>query len=100
MRGFGFICASAIVTFLSILYEGYALSVLWKWYIVSHFGLLALTIPVAIGITLMLRLVTTQINLNDLKEALDNGNAANLLFSICMGAFKPTLFLVLGWIFI
>lgn len=48
--------ALAIIPIATIL-DGYALSVLWRWFIVKQFALAPLTIPMALGIATMVRTI-------------------------------------------
>lgn len=44
--------------FALVLWRGYVLSILWGWFIVSLFHVPALSIPYALGISLILNLLT------------------------------------------
>lgn len=43
---------------ISMIWRGYVLSILWGWFIVPTFGLPHLAITVALGISLMITLIT------------------------------------------
>lgn len=45
--------------------SGYVLSILWAWFITSTFGLPALTIPVAMGIMVVVSYLTKQADFNN-----------------------------------
>lgn len=73
--------------------NGWALSKLWSWFIVTTFGLPALTIPAAIGLATVVSFMTTK--LDDKKsedtycEALVKGAAISTikpLFALGFGA--------------
>lgn len=49
------------VTAIGAIYEGFILQTMWAWFIVPTFGLPALSIPVAIGICLIMAFLTHQI---------------------------------------
>lgn len=49
------------ITALGAIYEGFILKTMWAWFIVPTFGLPALSIPVAIGICLIMAFLTHQI---------------------------------------
>lgn len=53
MRAIGIATSIAAVTFFSWIWSGYATSVLWGWFIVPVFGLDPLSIPAAIGISMV-----------------------------------------------
>lgn len=82
--------AVAFAISASVVLNGYVLSVLWGWFIVPVFGLPALTIPVAIGIALVISFLTHQLNLNDGDET----GWKQLAFSF----LHPLLTLLAGWI--
>ena len=44
----------------SLILKGGVLVVLWRWFIVSHFGLSPITIPVGIGISTIIGLMSHQ----------------------------------------
>jgi hypothetical protein len=54
MKVIGWLCTFVVFAFFSAIYSGYVLSVMWDWFIVSHFGLKALPIPFAIGLALII----------------------------------------------
>lgn len=43
---------------VNIVLEGYVLSILWGWFIVTEFGLQPISMPLAIAMAMMLSLVT------------------------------------------
>lgn len=81
------------VLVLSVIWDGYVLSVLWGWFAVPAFGLPALSVPMAIGVSLVVAAMT---NHRTGKEAKDDeaGFVAILTFAL----LKPTVALLLGWI--
>lgn len=50
--------AAPLIT-LVVIWDGYVLSVLWGWFLVPAFGLPALSIPMAIGLSAVATLLTT-----------------------------------------
>lgn len=42
-----------LLSFVVAIYEGWVLTVLWKWFVASTFALPLLSIPVALGITII-----------------------------------------------
>lgn len=53
MKILGIITAAILATICAAILEGWSISILWKWFIVGQFGLPALRIPIAIGISLI-----------------------------------------------
>ncbi len=47
------VCLICIVVVPLLIFEAFVLSTLWAWFVVTTFGLPALTLPVAIGIKLV-----------------------------------------------
>jgi len=50
MKYVGYIVTFVFIVFVNSVISGWAFSVLWGWFIVSAFGLPALSIPMAIGV--------------------------------------------------
>lgn len=72
--------------------SGYVLSILWAWFIIGTFGLPVLTIPVAMGIMVVVSYLTKQPNFaNEDKE--DYLKRTNILAIV-----KPLGTLAVGWI--
>lgn len=83
-----------LMAFSSIL-NGYALSVLWGWFVVPTFSVPALGIVPAIGIAMMVSYLTYQTH-NCKKE--ERGSDKKLSEGIMTVVLKPLLALLLGWI--
>lgn len=47
-----------VLSFLSVIFSGFALTVIWEWFVVSVFNLPSLSIPAAIGLMMVTRYVT------------------------------------------
>ncbi|MCU4119322.1 hypothetical protein [Variovorax sp. N23] len=74
----------------SATWRGYVLSILWGWFMVPAFGLPGLTVPLAIGLALVIGFLTERSAKK--KEDFDWGIAiAQLIFS-------PAIALLIGWI--
>lgn len=81
--GFCLLIAAAAV------WRGYVLSILWSWFIVPAFGLPALTVPLAIGLSLLVGFLTAQRLKKD--KDFDWGAAIGHLI------FGPAMVLLIGW---
>lgn len=85
----------AALLFFSAVWSGYVLTILWGWFIVPAFKLPILSIPVAIGMTLIIRYLTSgggsHIEKKENKEW-------HTTFIIAFA--KPLAVLFLGWIVI
>lgn len=86
--------SGALIT-VSAIWRGYVLSILWAWFVVPIFGLPALSIPIAIGIGLVVGFMTYQFH-NYVEreqtptEAMARAGAAALLY--------PAFVLFVGWV--
>ena len=84
----------SILTAVYAIYAGFVLSALWGWFIVSTFALPGLSIPVAIGINYIVRMIIID---TDYNEDIEDSSAI-LKQSILSIIVKPTTFLTVGWI--
>jgi len=78
----------ALVPFAAM-YGGYVLSVMWRWFIVSTFAAPPLSVPAAIGTSLMVSMFVGSYSKED-----DHGVVAKLLVHV----IKITLYLFVGFI--
>jgi hypothetical protein len=83
------------VTFSYIL-KGWALSILWGWFIVDIFNISPINIPEAIGLSLIIGYLTKEVpdddgkNDKDMKEVICKG--------IAVGVTYPALAVLTGWV--
>ncbi len=96
MKAIGYIATTIILLALTVTYSGYALSVLWGWFIVPIFSLPVLSIPAAIGLALIVNYLTQDWKQN---ESDSSGNDA-LLKLAAVGFIKPTFALFFGYIYV
>ncbi|QKJ94801.1 MAG: hypothetical protein HND39_00100 [Ignavibacteriota bacterium] len=82
--------ALLVIAYLSIA-NGYVLSVLWGWYVVPTFDLPTLDLVQAIGISIVLGLLTAKPGSND-------GGKERSLLSDLAPFLNPWIALLLGWI--
>ena len=93
MKAIGYTSTLVVFTFINSIWSGYALSILWAWFIVSTFSLPELSIPAAIGIALTISYLTHQDIPVDNKSR-DFGEI--LLEGIAKGLTKPSIALLIG----
>lgn len=74
---------------LSAILNGFALKTLWGWFVVETFGLRNLTIPQALGITLVVGFLTHQ-------YVEDNRSFGEQLLSAFV---YPVVFLIIGFLY-
>ncbi len=95
---FGGIVGIGLLLVLSSIFNGYALSVLWGWFIVPTFGAPALGIVPAIGIAMVVSYLTHQKN-ESKKEDEDDDGIGVKIFKLAIPVLgKPALALLFGWI--
>ena len=93
MKALGWVTAFVVVITTSTILNGYALSVLWAWFIVKTFGLPTLTIPTAIGLSMIVSYLTYQP-----RESKGDSFASILGKGIAMAIAKPALALATAWV--
>lgn len=94
MKVIGYSVSFVAIIILSTLWSGYALSVLWGWFVAGTFGLPQLTINSAIGLAIIVGYMTKTI------DTQKSGKSANevLVNGVLLGILKPALALATGWI--
>jgi hypothetical protein len=87
------LCVSAIV------WRGYVLSLLWLWFLVPTFGLAALSIPAALGVSLVVSMLTHRTDQSPTQR--DRSSSLWFLFVHAFAAvmLTPAVGLLLGLIF-
>ena len=80
---------------VSSIFNGYALSVLWGWFVVPTFGLPELTIAPAIGLAMVVSYLTHQ-HRTDEKSEKNFGEQMATTFSWAIS--KPLFALLFGWV--
>ncbi|HVB19769.1 MAG TPA: hypothetical protein VNF51_00560 [Candidatus Paceibacterota bacterium] len=93
LRGFVFVVALIVI---SSICNGYALSVLWGWFLVPVFHLPQLSIPTAIGIALVIGYLTKQ----ETHDSRDDKRSFGEVISraTVMSILKPRIALLFGWV--
>ena len=91
MIALAFLASIIVLVVISSILRGYVLSVLWGWFVVPTFGLPALSIPIAIGISLILAFTTHQISVKKEEDKSFGTQFSNIIL-------YPLLTLAIGWI--
>lgn len=91
MIALAFIASLIALVVISSILRGYVLSVLWGWFVVPTFGLPALSIPIAIGISMILAFTTHQISVKKEEDKSVGTQFSNIIL-------HPLLVLGIGWI--
>ena len=93
MKAVGYTVTFLVAMILSSLINGYGLSVIWLWFMVTTFGLPELTIPAAIGVSLVVSFLTY----NESSESNGKG-VLELLGEMLVKVIGKTLVIILvGW---
>jgi len=82
---------------LGIILNGWVLAKLWAWFLVPVFSLPGLSIPVAIGIALIISHLTHQINIGDFEAEQKKGMRYQVGKGIGLSIFKPLIVLGFGY---
>jgi hypothetical protein len=75
---------------VTAIWRGYVLSILWGWFAVPAFGLPTLSIPLAIGLALIVGYLTADSTLERKRQGFGAAMAVSLL--------GPAFVLLVGWI--
>ena len=95
MKAIGYISTTVIFMVLSSLWNGYALSILWRWFMVPSLGLPPLSIGYAIGLSLVVGYLTQ--NTKPSKKD-DRQYAEILIEGTVTAALKPAFALLFGFV--
>jgi hypothetical protein len=93
----GAILTFIVVAVLGNIWSGYVLSVLWSWFMVTAFGLPRLSIPAAIGIAIVIGLLTHQTHTDKYGEE-KKSQVDKLIEGAVHLSLIPLLALLTGWI--
>src|SRR5690606_19739412 len=96
MKTFGYISAFVVTIVLANLYSGFALSVLWRWFVVPSLGAPPLTIGYAIGIATVVGYLTQPWKRSKKEENTDWDRLLAEGVGVAIG--KPTFALLFGWV--
>jgi hypothetical protein len=85
---------AALIITVSAVWEGFVLTKLWAWFVVTTFGLPILTLLPAIGVGLVIDLVTPRGK--QTKDTRDEGEQFE--DAITYALFSPAIVLLVGWV--
>lgn len=97
MKELGLLFTTIVFAVYNTLLLGWAVSKLWIWFIVPVFHLPVLSIPAAIGLALIVKFLTEDIDLNK-QEGEERPWEHKLLLGFMVGTFRPLMALFVGWI--
>lgn len=85
-----------ITIILSSVLNGWVLSILWSWFIVPYFSLPKISIAIAIGISLIVAMLTHQES--NKKEDKEETLTSIVITMLIKAIATPAIFLVFGWV--
>ena len=91
----GIIVAFALAITVGAIINGWVLSILWEWFIAPVFNLPSLSLPLAIGLALVISYLTYQ-NIDCKPKESDDGDAVIKLVMVMV--LRPLLVLFFGWV--
>lgn len=83
---------------VAAIFHGFALSVLWKWFMVPAFGLPELPIPTAIGVALVVTYLTYQHIDCENERDKEKSLAKKIVMWVVLTILRPSFALLVGWI--
>jgi len=83
-----------VVTALGFILNGWAVSLLWEWFIATKFGIPSISIAHGVGLTVLAMMLTSQVLIvpKTTKEAEEAIQAAMVLYFV-----KPIVCLIVGF---
>jgi len=94
MRVTIYVIGGLLATIAGIVWKGFVLTVLWGWFVVPLFRLPELTIPAALGLSLVVGYMTK--DGQQMKTGEDFGGA--VFKALIALALKPAVTLGVGWV--
>jgi hypothetical protein len=95
VKALGYICATVLAWAYTATLSGWALSHLWLWFAVATFGVPALSIPQAIGVSMVVSYMTHHVDMSK-KDPRSFGE--QLAAAAAWGTCKPLFALGFGLI--
>jgi uncharacterized membrane protein len=86
------------IMIINLVAEGIIFSLLWAWFIVTTFGLPVISIPVAIGISVIASLLTHRVRNEDIDNAVSDDTYKIALTRMLFQFLILILLLCIGWV--
>ena len=86
---------AGVFFYVAVVFNGYALSVLWGWFMVPTFGLPPLAVAPAIGVSLVVSFLT---NHDDDSVKVERSSGEAIGRSVGLAILRPAFALFFGWI--
>jgi hypothetical protein len=94
MKIIGTIVSVIAIIAIATIGNGFALSILWEWFVMPVFSVGVLGIAEALGLSLVIGFMTYQSDAVSKKE--EEGNP--LLNAFLLAVFRPVFILFMGWL--
>jgi hypothetical protein len=96
LKVIGVLTTSLVIIVCGAFFSGLVLSILWGWFIVPVFHVIPITIPQAIGISLVVGMIVQQSSSGKDKEKKDDGIGLALFTAFCVATIAPLFTLGIG----
>ena len=93
MKALGYFTATVFIIVFGQILSGFAFATLWEWFVVPQFECKPLTIPIAIGLSLVVSYLTHQMSNKELDQEYGDLLLKSFSYSIC----KPIVALIVGY---
>jgi hypothetical protein len=90
------VLGTPVLVALACIWNGYALSIIWGWFVVPYFNLPPLSIPLAIGVTLVVSVLSNHRTGIEAEKEMEPGKKISILLGRII--LRPALVLLFGWI--
>lgn len=88
MKGIRYIVKVISAVIINAIFTGLTLSILWGWFVVDTFGSIALNVPQAVGVALVVSYLTHQ------QTEVDRGLIQSIVLRVSISLFM----LLAGWV--
>lgn len=92
----GFVVGTGLLVALGAVLNGWALSILWGWFIAPLFGLPTLSVPAAIGLALVVTFLTK--HYEDVAKDETKKPAEKFAMACGVLVMKPAFAVAIGWV--
>lgn len=94
MKELTLLVVAIVATIFGAVWGGFVLSILWGWFVAVPFGVIVLTVPMAIGLHLTVSFMTQSITTQQAGQTYTDFVAGQLSEIF----FRPLVSLAIGWV--
>lgn len=95
MKAFGWLITGILFAVLSSIIHGWALVKLWGWFVYPYFDVPMITIPVAIGIALIVGMLAVK---SDRIDSSKKQSTEDVIGGLIGNALSPLFVVFVGWV--